>query len=269
MNYECKKCNYKTNLKYSFNRHLNRQNPCDNKNIIVCEYCNKKFTHINNYYTHKKHKCKILNNNNIKDDEIQELEKELKKTELTIKKKELYLKDKELDSKIKKLEINKIEINNTTNNNTTNNNITNNINIVAYGKEDMSIINKEDLKSIFKNGSHSIQKILKLVNFNKDHPENHNIFSNNLKNDYVKLYNGETWEMHKYGTAFFLILNEKLYYLRDKFNEMVNEIDMETFTNFDDFIEDFDDCKLEPNMQNNLKLFLYNNRHYAKRTHKL
>ncbi len=208
---------------------------------------------MNNYYSHKKHICKVLKN--IKE---KELNNELKKKEL---KEELK---KELKEELKKEFKNNIinnTINNTTNNNTINNNT---INIVAYGKEDMSIINKEDLKSIFKNGSHSIQKILKLVNFNKDHPENHNIFSNNLKNDYVKLYNGETWEMHKYGTAFFLILNEKLYYLRDKFNEMVNEIDMETFTNFDDFIEDFDDCKLEPNMQNNLKLFLYNNNYYYK-----
>ncbi len=264
MKYICKKCNYKTNYKHSYDRHINRKTSCNrktsyNKKKIKCEYCNINFTLLNNYYRHKKNVCKVLNNN-IKDDEIQELEKELKKTELTIKKKELYLKDKELDSKIKKLEIN--------DNNTNNNNITNNINIVAYGKEDMSIINKEDLKSIFKDGSHSIQKILKFVNFNKDYPENHNIFSNNLKNNYVKLYNGETWEMHKYGTAFLLILNEKLNYLKKKFNEMANEIDIETFTNFNNFIKDFDDCKLNTNLQENLKLFLYNNRHYAKRTHK-
>ncbi len=249
MNFKCKKCDYKTKSKYNYDRHLNRTNPCKN-NSIICEYCEKTFTHISNFSKHKKYNCKKLKeiNNN-------------KNTSNTI----IELKKKELELKIKKLEL---EINNT-NNKIEINNITNNINIVAYGKEDMSIIDKEDLKSIFKDGSHSIQKILKLVNFNKDYPENHNIFSNNLKNDYVKLYNGETWEMHKYNTAFFLILNEKLYYLRDKFNEMVNEIDMETFTNFNNFIKDLDNCKLEPNMQDNLKLFLYNNRHYAKKTYKL
>ncbi len=254
--YKCNECNYNTNSEAFYNRHLNKKKSCNSKikKKITCEYCNILFTNINNYYRHKKFNCKILKQIK-KDNEI-----ELKLEDLKIKLKE------ELKEELKKELKNNI-INNTINNNynTTNNTI----NIVAYGKEDMSIIDKEDLKSIFKDGSHSIQKILKLVNFNKKYPENHNIFSNNLKNDYVKLYNGETWEMHKYGTAFFLILNEKLYYLRNKFNEMVNEIDMETFTNFDDFIEDFDDCKLEPNMQQNLKLFLYNNRHYAKRTHKL
>ncbi len=121
-NYKCIKCSYKTNSKYSFNRHLNRKNPCDNKNIIVCEYCNKQFTHINNYYTHKKHKCEKLkeinnnetnnneiNNNEINNNKINKLEEELKKRELELKIKKIELEIKNINSKINKIYINQIK----------------------------------------------------------------------------------------------------------------------------------------------------------------
>ncbi len=244
--YKCNNCNYKTESENFYKRHINKKKPCISSKIdINCEYCNIKFGYINNYYKHKKHSCKILKQQQINNKKV-----------LNISKKKLELKERKIKIKKKELKNNKIKINNTTNN----------INIVTYGKEDMSIIDKEDLKSIFKDDSlNSIQKLFELVNFNEKYPKNHNIFFNNLKNGHVKIYNGKTWVMYKYSIAFFLILNKKIIFLKNKLNEMINEIDTKIFINFNIFINQINNNT----MQQNLKLFLYNNRHYAKRTHKL
>ena len=91
--------------------------------------------------------------------------------------------------------------NNTTNNNTTNNNNINNntinnihqhIHINAFGSENYDYLlgENEKLKKIIENKDAFMQKMIKLVHFNEDHPENHNIMMTNLQSKYVMVHNG-------------------------------------------------------------------------------
>lgn len=86
--------------------------------------------------------------------------------------------------------------NNTTNNNNINNNTINNIHqhihINAFGSEnyDYLLDENEKLKKIIENKDAFMQKMIKLVHFNEDHPENHNIMMTNLQSKYVMVHNG-------------------------------------------------------------------------------
>ena len=68
MNYSCNICNFDTNNKYVFNRHLNTNKHFEKeKNNNFCNICNKYFNTIKQYNTHKRYhdiKNKKQNNNN-------------------------------------------------------------------------------------------------------------------------------------------------------------------------------------------------------------
>jgi hypothetical protein len=123
--YNCKKCKFITHIKYNFDRHCNTKKHInlvnnsnnksvkENKNIFVCDNCNKEYLHYSSYYRHSKG-CgddKDINNQYQSDrDKIKELEYklEIEKIKLGMKDTEKMLEMKELqfqkDIQIKNLE---------------------------------------------------------------------------------------------------------------------------------------------------------------------
>lgn len=58
--YECKYCEYKTNIKCNYDKHLITDKHIKNKENskkYICKYCNKKYTHQSGLYRHQS-KCK-------------------------------------------------------------------------------------------------------------------------------------------------------------------------------------------------------------------
>jgi hypothetical protein len=132
----CNKCNYKTNDKRDYSRHLQTRKHLDNNIYVVnnncskyiCEYCENKYKHYSNLWKHKQ-KCIFLNEEK---EEIKEKEKEQIPTELLL---ELLKQNGELQKQILEL----TTVNNSHNNshNTTNNshNNTNNFNLQFFLNE--------------------------------------------------------------------------------------------------------------------------------------
>ena len=91
--------------------------------------------------------------------------------------------------------------NNTTNNNNTNNNnntlnlthVHNHITVNAFGNENYDYLIDENsrLKQIIENKDAFMQNMIKLVHFDKEHPENHNIMMTNMRSKHVHVYDGE------------------------------------------------------------------------------
>ena len=85
-------------------------------------------------------------------------------------------------------------INNNCNNNSNNtNNIQNNITIKlnAFGKEDISSLEKKDILKLIDKAYKMIPDTMKAIHFNI--PENRNMFIPNVNRPLVKVYNGEEW----------------------------------------------------------------------------
>lgn len=193
--YICKFCDYKTDRVSNVISHLSKKKKCselnilkegekielgihyeyinDNRNVNLniingkfqCVNCNKIYSYKSSFYRHSKI-C-------LKSDENPDDEKE----------------------EIKPTNIN-TNCNNTTTNNTTNtNNNTNTINsnntiniqnnvtmnLLHYGKENLSYIDKRTIEELikeyrkFKNDADIIKNFTNIVHFNEEHPENHNI----------------------------------------------------------------------------------------------
>jgi len=301
-----KKQNYEIHIKRKFSCSNSSQKEPENiqkeadiiqEDIIQCNYCKKVFTLHNSLNRHLKDRCKIKRDDTNKKEEIYQLllkQMEDNKRQLQIIEKnnkkqneenrKLINELKEENIKLKKEMINKhnaINTNNGTMNNIgnqTNNNNTNNqqniikhlnINLVAHGKEDLSFINEERLKTIFYKGFKSIENLTEIVHFDKNRPENHNIYISNIKDTYVMKYDGDDWKLMNRENCLQDMYEDKSDYLVEKFEELQPKLNEQTIKRFGNFLNKRDDDKIIEQTKKEIKLILYNNRKIPEDTRRL
>jgi len=145
-----------------------------------CDFCELDFSTKPNKRRHELHFCK--ENVTVKDLKIITLEKENKK----------------LAKKIEKL-LDKVGTVNTTNNtnNNTNNNTQNIIVVNNYGKENTNFLTVDKIKALLDRPFDSVQELIKMLHFNSDHPENHNVKITNKNEPYALVWNDPIWELRK------------------------------------------------------------------------
>ena len=213
-------------------------------NKIICNYCNKVFTRIDNMRVHQKNYCKNKTN------DIMEENKSLKEEIIEIKK--LLLQNAKIHPKTLQ-KINKQLINNNTNTttNTTNiNNQNNTINngpvinntFVKFGHEHLSLLlTNKQMYRIVNSCCTSIEESIKTVHFNKNLPEYNNIFITNLRDSIAYIFDGikfisvskdevigELLQNHKNNIEEFMEkakLPEYKYTRIMKFLEAINDVD--------------------------------------------
>jgi hypothetical protein len=226
----CKLCGRTFKTKQILEKHYKRKTPCtkDTKNKIIddsknipkyskifqnlpimelstdsgadqeiqtlkpkCEYCNKEYSTKYNLNKHLKIcKSKLLFENT---------------------QKELQLKYDKLKEDIEFIKQNgggsngggsQIIHNNTENNitiNSTINNTQNNINITinAFGDEMVDYLTEKEYRSAINSKIGGIVKMIKNINFNSAHPQNHNVYIPNKKDQYAMIYDGAKWLLNK------------------------------------------------------------------------
>jgi hypothetical protein len=196
----CEVCNFSSKLKTDLNRHLNTKKHFTNTEISLqpmvmspnepkmspnepkmspneptfkCDFCDLYFSTKPNKRRHELHNCK--ENPSTMKYKIHKLEKEKKK----------------LETKIEKMMDKMCTINNTTNN-------TQNIIIVNnYGKENTDYLTAEKIAKLLDRPYDSIQDLIKMLHFNVEHPENHNVKITNKKEPFALVWNDPIWEIRK------------------------------------------------------------------------
>jgi hypothetical protein len=180
--------------------------------LYTCERCTREFKKKSQYEYHinRKYKCEIHQNEHIATNESQDnitlnlILKELQnvKKELTDVKndnKQMKSDNKKIKNELKTVKKERnamIKYSNVVNNGTIIDNkgtINNNtVNIVAFGKENMDFVIGEIGKLC--QGNKTISNFIDFVHFNKDKPENHNVYMPNRKNkNEVFVHNGVKW----------------------------------------------------------------------------
>jgi len=229
--FNCNKCNFITENKRDYQRHINTQKhkknigeldnvktiqkvsirdpggiqniPQEDPVVYECDYCDATFKHTTNKYRHQKYRCKAKQRMDDKDKRIEELEKLLN----------------EAMSKIS-------NITNTTNNNnnTTNNNINNsrniNITINAYGQEDLTYIKDGDWLKMLTNPQDSVVKLFLETHFNPEHPENSNIRLRNRNSKFLEVHDGDNWKNKRKKKVLSEASDDKLDVLDSKFDTL-------------------------------------------------
>lgn len=256
-----------------------------NKNDIFCKYCNKTFTRNDSLKRHIKSYCNVKNDIDEKDNvikflmekmeehkkEIIELHKENKKTMKKLTNKINSLKNsksKNVSNSDINGDINNGEINNTTNN-TNNGTINNNyINIHPFGNEDLAFLTNQDYKDMIKKRRLCLVKYINLVHFNKEQPQNHNIYIPNVKNPVVEVMNkSKEWELRDIHGVIedikdkgYTVISEKYYENLEKLNQCDEH--------FERFIEEYDDDspELKRFIEKEMKLSMINGRKTVEKT---
>ena len=227
---------------------LESQEKSLNKKVIhVCNWCNKEFSTNSNMNRHIKSYCKVKKSN--------EQEKELIYTQLLQQLEEQNEQNKKLINENKQLKNNsKQTINNTINN------TTHNIKLVSFGDEDLNIIPEDIIKQALNYGFKSVPVFTKYLHFNKNKPENHNIYINNMKNKFVMVYKKDDWNLTNQDDILGKLIDFKTDFLADKFEEYKNDLPESTLRKFDRFLDEQYEDDVINDIKDELKLILYNNR---------
>ena len=128
---------------------------------------------------------------------------------------------------------NKVKINKSSNvtnsNNTNTQNITNTIinnptiKLVNFGSEDLSKISHNVfIDSIKSQGAGLYNKAIDGIHFNKDYPENQNIYISDFNRDKVMIYKNEKWFLDNWDNIFPILLEKVIHFGYDK-NDFLEE----------------------------------------------
>jgi len=176
---------------------------------FLCDFCESKFLTYASKRRHEIHRCK--ENTSIMTNKIKTLEKEKKK----------------LEKQIVKMMDKVGTINNTTNNIIVVNN---------YGKENTDYLTVEKIKKLLNRPYDSIQELIKMLHFNTEHPENHNVKITNKKEPYALVWNDPIWELRKKKSVVKDIV-DKGYMMIDTTHDTIDE----TNTKYIKFQDNFED----------------------------
>ena len=263
--YTCQICNFKSNLKSNYKRHLNtkkhqnkekelgndlgkkNKNPHKSAQILTnsppnphksaqiltnsikkytCEYCGKNFKRSDNLYRHTNKYCKM---NKMKQKEkmlIQQLEKNEK--EHKEEKQKLY---DYIDKLIEKTgDTYNIEQQN------------NQINLNNFGQEDVSHITDKFMQRLLSIPYAGVQKLIEKVHFNKKKPENKNIALTNKKEKMIKIFKNNKWKYKNREEIMDEIINTNYTRMDDFYMEKGKETLKDTHNNkYLEFQEKFED----------------------------
>ncbi len=267
-----------------------------------CNYCHKIFAREYNLSRHISKSCKVRKADNqeketilqmlIKEMEeqkrkVQQLERELKKSsasvigsaDATSQQLQLYGQRNEREMQAPGLglglEQGQVPINTNTTNiqNMTNNNqqinintTNNNIKLVAFGKEDLSYISKKKLKEIMAKGFQSVPTLIEYIHFDKNKPEQHNIYISNMKDTYAIAYDGFRWILMEKKEAVDKLYEEKASFLEIKLGDMYNQVEQKTKDKMERYLETQEEEQVEKPLKSQIKLMLYNKNHIPLKT---
>ena len=272
--YTCACCNFKSNLKANYKRHLNtlkhKKNIANEKTIMVvsteksqkepeksqkepkranqshisflCSYCGSSFKTFANKRRHELHRCKKVKNlgkNESSKLEIRELKKQRK------------LMMNQIDQLIKKA-----------GNTTIHNNTQNNIKLNGYGNENLSFITEAFKTQLLKGPYGMIPKMIEHIHFNDQVPENKNISLPNKKENIIKIFSGDKWVYKNKNEVLNELVDGKYFILDTHYENICDENEPFYKNVYENFKKLFDaqDKQLHEYLKNQCELVLLNNR---------
>ena len=238
MLYKCKICDKEFKKKCHYENHLNRINPCIKKPKIIhenplnlhilpqkaenkCSYCYKTYSRSDVLKNHLLI-CKV------KKQEIEEKESILNRLleQNTLLVSTIDQQKEQINQLIKTNEnlINQMKIKHTQNNNNIkhqNNGTINNINIVAFGKEDLSKIdNKEFFEALTQMGYKIPAKMFEKIHINDKYPEYKNIYISDINRGKAMVHDGKKWKLDKYKNIGDKLLDKIINFMEERHEEL-------------------------------------------------
>jgi hypothetical protein len=228
-----------------------------------CPYCSKSYSRIDSLNRHIKDFCKAKKEKDLEDEENQKEIVQLKNQidrlidKVGNKTQHITNIDNINNSQTTYNTENNIKDNTITNTTTTNNNL----NLNVFGKENMDMVTDEIKKEMIKGPFKMMPKLLQMIYFNKDHPENHTMKLVNKNKEVMKIYDKDGWKLVDKKDTIDYVLEDKNYAIDSYFEE--NEADFSKFIKkiYNNFRRLFDnrDKELWKQIKRDVDLLLWNN----------
>ena len=272
VNYECDMCFKTFTHKSHYNKHLQRLNPCkpfmpkvaQNMQQIAqkipetqCSICLKHYCSKSNKTRHEitcankidKFKYKLL------EEKLANIEDKFNSTSIIPSQTNNQTNNQTNKTKT----INSHNTNNT--NNTNNINITNNTFVLNnYGDENTDYITDAQKIHNIKQLRHSFTQYITMKHFNKEHPENHNVYISNLHDSYAYKYKNNSWNMIKKSDLISELMFDTEVDVVNNIDELRDKLDKQTIERFKLFLERIGGEKItqvKKDILGDIKLILY------------
>ena len=275
--YYCVACNYDAKVKGNYEKHLRTKkhqksteshqlvtidsidckDVSENVKTFQCKYCCKIFKHKQGMYRHIKYTCKKN-----EDEDLKELARLLNE-QLLEKNIQIERIQKTMQKQIEKL-TNKLQIQNINNqiiNNVQNiQNNTINIKLLNYTDTDYSHLTHKDYISCIKECNHCVKTLIEKVHFNKDKPENMNIYISNIKGNYIMVYKDNEWQIERCKNKIDDLYDNNELVLENWFDEYKEKYP-HIIKSFKRYLNNRDESdEMLNSVKNDILLMLYNNR---------
>jgi hypothetical protein len=279
MDYICECCNYTTQKKYNYNKHLSSKkhilveskskvspskskvSPSKSKvspvvspskpilnvlenEIFSCKYCGQNYKHKQSVTKHIKYNC-----TKNKAEDLTELVR-LMNLQMEKQKNDFEEKIETQQKQIEKL-MGKLEINSSFNNNTINN-----ITLLNYKDTDVSHLTNEDYKKCIRKVCFCVMGLIEKVHFNPEKPENMNIYISNIKDKYMMIYQNNKWNLKNKTELDGLYDNKE--FMIDQWIEENKDPEMVKF--FKRYLDLKKDDKTMQMITDEIKLMMFNNK---------
>jgi hypothetical protein len=143
-----------------------------------------------------------------------------------------------------------------------NNDIKVNVNVVAFGQENLDFITS-DLYNVFCKGFKTIPNFIELVHFNEQKPEYSNVYMPNKKNrNDVLVFNGEKWILSDKNIIIDQLIDKGIYFVQGKMDELTKMLTTSRLNSVKRFLDSHDenDNKEKNKLTKDIELILYNNK---------
>jgi len=286
--YNCLSCDYHTNLKGDYTRHLQTkkhkkspqnhpkttfESPQNHPKVIIsdelvtkigfqCKYCDQTFKFKQGMYRHIKYTCKKN-----KDEDFQELARLLneQKLQFTSKdkqmEKQLVMKDKQMEIMQKQIEklTNKLQIQNINQGVVHNVNNTMNIQLLNHQDTDYSHLTPKDYVTCIKDCNKCVKTLIEKVHFNTNKPENMNIYLSSIKGKYLMIYKDNSWQIQDKKTQVDDLYDYNEFVLENWYDEY-KEKHPNIIKSFQRYLQNRDENEVLNNIKEEILVMLYNKR---------
>ena len=283
MNYNCKICDYSTNIKTHLNKHLNTNKHQHNIEIYnhklktdsTSRISSSKFTHFPSKFTHFPSKfTHFPSNNSLEAENLNSKKKyrceccgkcytrkdNLKRHMTNGCSKNLTLQE-ENDKLYQIIEKQQNKLDNIVCNTHIGDTTINTINLNVFGKENLDMVTDDIKKEMIKGPFKMMPKLLELIYFNKKYPENHTMKLVNKNKELMKIHKKKGWELVDKVDTIDYLLEDKNYTLDsfyDTNTEIFSKMIKKTYNNFRNLF-DSRDKELWKQIKRDVDLLLWNN----------
>ena len=273
MTFTCERCEYTTKIKCNFEKHLLSKRhlfkvsipinlkPIENQSLsqskvndsviaspilFPCKYCDKKFTFKQAMYHHIKYSCKKNKDEDMKE-LVRLLNSRIKEQDRTndMNTKLILGMAKKIDKLMGKLEISGSF-------NTTN---IQNIQLLAYKDTDMSHLTDKDYRECLHRTNHCVKHLIEKVHFNPSKPENMNIHISNMKDKYITIYDGTSWNIADRKRELDYLYDEKEMMLEEWLDSNPDKVLRDKFVKYLNYKEEDEGIN---QIKEEIRMMLYN-----------